>query len=120
MRFHKVDGYEIVTRISGPDHHYLGLRFAEDAGPSSVEFTLEAVPLPGETRSREDRALTLKIAEEVHHGLNEANSRLGTDYELTGIRYCSSDRYVEGIYAELAGKVVEHVARSERGSQARV
>ena len=116
MRFHRVDEFDVVTRITGPDHHFLGLKFT--LNPEAGEPVVEVVALTQDERPAATKEDSRRIVMAVDRGLHEANTRLGTDYHLGGIRYCSSDRFVEGIYAEMAEKLVEHVVWAHREAPA--
>ena len=118
MRFHRVGDYEVVTRITGPDHHFLGLRLTSTPGPPAL--MVEAIEMAPDAPYPLKIVESDRIIEEVNRGLDRANARLGTDFHLSGIRYCSSDRFVEGIYAEMAETLVEHVAWSDRESPTRI
>jgi hypothetical protein len=126
MQFNRVGDYEVITRITGPHHHFLGLRLAPGGGASLAWSTnvlasemhcraplVEAVSLSGEVRRTEVRDDFKRIVDEVTQGLCAANAHLGTDYEVAAVRYCDADPPVPGIYADLAEQLVEHLARAD-------
>jgi hypothetical protein len=112
MQFTMFGDFEVVTRVTGPAHHYLGLRLSQgvDQGVPEVEElasyspTDPVVPKP-------DR---VQVIEEVLAGLDTANGRLGTNYKVKAIRYCSSDPVIKGVYTLLTESLVEHIDRSHR------
>ena len=116
MRFHRVGEYDVVTRITGPDHHFLGLKFT--LNPEVGEPVVEVVAITQDVGPAATKEDSRRIVEAIERGLHRANTHLGTDYHLGGIRYCSSDRFVEGIYAEMAEKLVEHVVWAHRQAPA--
>lgn len=108
MRFAKVQGLDVVTRITGPTHHYLGIEFSK---------SLKADRLPVVERlSRDQGEPTLEIVDsdsnlcrEVMLGVASANERLGTRLGIVRIRYLAEDSNVPEIYRQLAQALVEHV-----------
>jgi hypothetical protein len=113
MRFGRHDECDVVTRISGPLHHYLGLRLVQDQGAGQIDPILEdlssatkplPVPLP-------PTAVDLVIT--VRKALQAANERLGTRYAVERILFCSSDQYLKNVYRELTESLVEHVSRKQ-------
>lgn len=110
MQFTRRGEYEVVTKVSGPLHHVLGLRFVHDQKDpdgslvvqdlaSSVSFEQAGTP-PKETI----------VVAEVGTALDAAKQRLGIQLGISGIQYCSKDPYVTNIYHELAGRLIERVS----------
>jgi hypothetical protein len=121
MRFSRRGDYEVVTRISGPLHHYLGLRLVRDRDNSGAASLIVEDLSPavegdrhGEMPGRED------LTSEVLAALDAANARLGTHYGVVGIHYCSSDPDRKNVYRELAEKLIEHVDLRDRAVAAPV
>lgn len=112
MRFSKSGDFEIVTRITGPIHHYLGLRFSSEPrhpGPIVEVLSLDRGASDAPALSDQRR-----IVDEVVRGVGAANRRLGTHYEVAGIRYCVDDSWRDGDYIALSETLVEHVARRDQ------
>ena len=107
MRFAKVGDFVVVTRITGPTHHLLGIVFA----PASTARTpiLERVSLDRPQVEVEPFDPERDVCREVLTAVRDANVRLGTDFGVTRIRYCVDDPPVAGIYGRLAQALVEHV-----------
>jgi len=112
MRFTRIGDLEVVTRITGPTHNFLGLAFSTDAEPSTP--ILERVELESSKATIEPVDVGEDIRREVVEAVSEANQRLGTHFTVTKIRYCEDDTPVPGIHGQLAGSLVEHVAREQK------
>jgi hypothetical protein len=115
MRFAKVDDLEVVTRITGPTHHLLGMVLA----PASIPGTpiLERVSLAHPEAEAEPFDPERDLCREVLTAVRETNDRLGTHYGVARIRYCADDPPLPGVYHRLARALVEHVI-SEQGRDA--
>lgn len=75
------------ARITGPTHHFLGLRFGAPA-----------------------KGLKGKVAEAVLSGVAEANQELGTRYQVAEIMIDERDQYSARAYSEMADALVRHAA----------
>jgi hypothetical protein len=115
MRFTKVDDLDVVTRITGPTHHLLGVAFAPVSTP--VSPILERVSLDRPRAEVEPFDPERGVCREVLAGVREANERLGTHFGVARIRYCADDPPVPGVYHRLAQALVEH-ANEEPGRHA--
>lgn len=78
-----------AARITGPTHHFLGLRFG--------------VP-PTNTAD--------KLTEVVVSGVVEANRELGTHYQVAEIMTDPEDQFSARAYLELAYQITRHAAQS--------
>ncbi len=107
MRFTKVGDLEIVTRITGPTHHLLGMAFT--AAPAHDAPILERVSLARPQAEVEPFDPERDLCREVLAGIREANDRLGTHLGVARIRYCADDSPLPGVYHRLAQALVEHV-----------
>lgn len=107
MRFTKIGDLEVVTRITGPTHHLLGMALT----PTSIPATpiLERVSLARPQAEVEPFDPERDLRREVLAGVQEANDRLGTHFRVTRIRYCADDPPLAGVYHRLAEALVEHV-----------
>ncbi len=112
MRFTRFGDFEVVTRITGPTHHYLGLRLFQDADQGIPE--VEELALSSPTDPEGPRPDPAQVVEEVLGGLEAANGRLGTNYKVKAIRYCSSDPVIKGAYTLLTESLVDHLDQSHR------
>jgi hypothetical protein len=115
MRFTKVDNLEVVTRITGPTHHLLGMALT----PASIPDTpiVEKVSLARPQAEVEPFDPERDLCREVLAGVQKANDRLGTHFAVTRIRYCADDPPIPGVYHRLAEALVEHVI-AEPGREA--
>lgn len=112
MRFTRVGDLEIVTRITGPTHHLLGMALSTDSIPDTPILERVSLARPGAEVEPFDPQRDL--CREVLAGVQEANDRLGTHFGVTRIRYCADDPSVPGVYHRLAQALVERV-NSEPG-----
>ena len=117
MQFTKIGDLDVVTRISGPNHHFLGVGLSTREAPSTP--VLERVALEIDDVTVEPSDAPNDLRREVMEAVSEANRRLGTDFKVTKIRYCADDASVPGIYGRLARYLVEHVAREQDASGAK-
>ena len=85
MQFTKLGDLDVVTRITGPHHHFLGIQFSPWLATTPV---LEVV-------SRDGNAIELVAPgpgeacyREVVDGVSEANDRLGTNYSVQNPFLC--------------------------------
>lgn len=116
MRFSRIDGLDVVTRITGPIHHFLGIEFgrglAREARVERVdsEGTHHEVAVAGSTPPD-------VVRREVARGVLHANKRLGSKLSVRVIRYCTDDPVVPGIYEKLAEALSERVFMDEAASR---
>jgi hypothetical protein len=104
--------FDVVTRVTGPHHHYLGLVLRSDRGTALAEVEdLSASPETGSV----DLARVERLRSEVSRGIAAANEQLGTNYQASRIRFCSADPSLKDVYRTLAKHLVQHVARSRDG-----
>jgi hypothetical protein len=104
MHFTRHDEYFAVTRIAGPRHNLLQLRFGTE---SRDEPVCECLPPIGtcEHAPLDPQALV----EHVQAGVDEANERFGSAHRVTHIRYVENDTGPEEVYALLASSIVERL-----------
>jgi hypothetical protein len=106
MNFFKSGDFHVVTRITGPHHHYLALQMHTDAGPSIavVECYLpDGLIGPAEPVREND------VRSEVSSGIDAANLRLMTKYRASRIRFVVADPQLKDVYREMAERLVAHV-----------
>jgi hypothetical protein len=112
MQFTRLGNFAVVTRVTGPTHHYLGLRLSQGVDQGVPEVEELASSSPNDTIGpMPDQA---QVVEEVLVGLDNANGRLGTDYKVKAIRYRSSDPVIKGVYTLLTESLVDHIDQSNR------
>lgn len=112
MRFTRIGEFEVVTRIIGPHHHFLGLALSTDAEPAAP--IPERVALGNSEVVVEPTGVGDELRREVIEAVSEANRGLGTHFTVMKIRYCEDDAPVPGIHGRLAGALVEHVAQEQK------
>jgi hypothetical protein len=106
MNFSKSGELDVVTRITGPHHHYLALQLQTEVDPLfvDVEFcSADGLIGPAEP-SRAD-----EVRSEVLKGIDAANERLATRYRASRIRFGASDPLLKDAYRAMAQRLVEHV-----------
>ncbi len=104
MQYVSVEGFLGVSRITGPAHNLLQIRLG--GGLQGTPVCEEIGPV-SHGSSRELRKS--EVVEAVLRGIKRANRELRTAYVVTHIRYVANDTKPESAYAELAGKIVEHL-----------
>ncbi len=88
MRFSKVQNLDVVTRIIGPTHNFLGIEFSEYPGEGRM-------PVLERWRSHDEPKLEIvdphsDLCREVMDGVATENDRLGTHVGVVRIR-CGPD-----------------------------
>jgi hypothetical protein len=109
MQFTRLEDLEVVTRITGVHHHFLGLRFSQIPVPGTM--VVERVSLENPEPEIEEFDSQKRLYREVMNGVSEANERLGTHFGVIKIRYCVDDPPIPGIYYRLARALVEHFSQ---------
>jgi len=103
MQFAKSGDWYSISRITGPTHNLLRIRF----GDQDIEPTIDKI-------AGDIYAPTGLVAEDIRHeviaGVAEANATLGTSYFARAIGYVPSDTPPVSIYRYLAKSLVEHLA----------
>ncbi|MDR3618511.1 MAG: hypothetical protein P4L85_04105 [Paludisphaera borealis] len=117
MQFTRIGDLDVVTRVSGPHHHFLGV--ALSSGGEAPTPVLERVAFENSEVTIEPSDDRIDLRREVLEAVSEANRRLGTNFRVMRIRYCGDDASVPGIYGRLARSLVEHVAREQDESGAK-
>jgi hypothetical protein len=103
MRFYKDGSIFKAVSISGPTHNYLGLAFAMS---EPEELIVDAVSMADGEPPRLDVG---RVCEWVIRGVDEANKRLSTSYQLKLIQFVVSDSPPEKTYFDLAESIVERM-----------
>ena len=91
MQFSQRGEWWLVSRITGPTHHFLGLRFAGSGGRLGV-------------------APSAAQEADIAAGVALANAALGTSYVVAQSAVDPRDRYQPRVYKLLACELVRHVA----------
>lgn len=105
-----------ATRISGPIHHFLGVRFTDALSPQGPPRLVDVATTSLELCTHGARPAPSTVIEDVIQGIREAKERLGMTQAIAEIRYCSSDPYVPGLYTELARSIAEYRAGRNPGT----
>jgi len=114
MQFAKHGDLDLVTRISGPSHHLLGLVLSpvfrsETPIIERVSFTH---PKPEVEPFDPENSLCRDVLTAVH----DANARWGTHFGVATIRYCADDPPSVGIYRRLAQALIEHLISEQEAT----
>lgn len=107
MNIVKVGDVYKATRITGPQHNYLGLVLSE-TGVESV--TIE--PLSVDTSEVAVETLDdQQLLDAVQRGVTEANQALGTRFRIARLQYVPTDTPNPATYSTLAKYIVEYASR---------
>jgi hypothetical protein len=107
MNIVKVGEVYKATRITGPQHNYLGLVLSE-TGVESV--TIE--PLSVDTSEVAVETLDdQQLFDAVQRGVTEANKALGTRFRIARLQYVPTDTPNPATYSTLAQYIVEYASR---------
>jgi hypothetical protein len=107
MNIVKVGEVYKATRITGPQHNYLGLVLSE-TGVESV--TIE--PLSVDTSEVAVETLDdQQLLDAVQRGVTEANQALGTRFRIARLQYVPTDTPNPATYSTLAKYIVEYASR---------
>ncbi len=114
MQFSKIQNLDVVTRITGPTHNYLGIEFSAYSGEGNT-------PVLERLRTHDEPVLEIMdphtdLCREVMDGVAIANERFGTHLGVVRIRYIGDDSKVSGVYNQLAQSLVEHFVERQRQS----
>lgn len=112
MRFTRIGDLDVVTRTTGPTHHFLGIVLTSGPGPESPVMERVSISHPEPRIEPFDRENT--IYREVVEAVRDANKRFGAHYSLARLRYCADDPPSANVYHRLAQALVERAVSRER------
>jgi hypothetical protein len=104
MQFVRDGDWYLATRITGPTHNLLGLRFGQ---PHGSHPAIERSSVGGGSPIIEAD----DVLKQVLDGLSDANTKLGTDYRVAAIRFITDDTPSSSAYRFLAKSIVERMVR---------
>ena len=104
MGYHLRDGFFIATRITGPTHNFLGLKFCDRFVPPD-DFVFDVI------ENEEKRITREQVTTEVMAGLELVNRQLETNYHIKEIRVFSDDSPTVGVYGFLTRCIVYRLYR---------
>ena len=107
MNIVKVGDVYKATRITGPQHNYLGLVLSE-TGVESVTIeplSVDTSEVAGETFDDQ------QLFDAVQRGVTEANKALGTRFRIARLQYVPTDTPNPATYSTLAKYIVEYASR---------
>ena len=105
MEFSRSGRFYRAVRITGPGHNLLGLDLVEAPGEVAVIDLAPASSPPGLSAA--------EVSREVKEGVEAANRELGTAFHVAAIEFLSSDTPPLRVYAGLAWRIVERLAKRE-------
>lgn len=109
MQFSRDGDWRQVIRIAGPSHNLLGIKLGERGASAPIVERLSV--------SDEKPVINADdVQRQVLEGVSEANALLGTDYQVTAIRFVTTDTPSPNIYRSLAKVVVEQLAQENSGN----
>ena len=103
MHFSRDNEWYQISRITGPTHNKLGLKFGQSKGSPTIE-----------TLSVDDGEATIVtdvVQQQVLQGVAEANAEFGTDYHVAAIRYVVNDTPSSSVYRLLARSLIRHLTQ---------
>lgn len=90
MQIIRQDDWLKAARITGPTHHYLGIRFG-------IESLNDSRP----------------VASVVLDSVAQANTDFGTSYQVSEIQLADGDKYNPSVYQMMAYQMVRYAAEHE-------
>ncbi len=97
-----IDGeFYKITRVTGPKHNMLGVRF------SDTHKEMEVVDL--DFSAKQVNFSASEVKSQVQLGLADVNRELGTKYKISAIQFVGSDTKSDSIYAELVKIIVRRL-----------
>ena len=104
MHFSRDNEWYQISRITGPTHNKLGLKFGEAEGSQP---TIEALSVD----DGEATIIVDVVQQQVLQGVAEANAEFGTDYHVAAIRYVVNDTPSSSVYRILARYLIRHLTQ---------
>lgn len=104
MQFSRDGDWRQVIRIAGPSHNLLALKMGK-LGASGPNVERISVGKEAPVIDADD------VLRQVLEGVTEANAQLGRDYQVTAIRFVTTDTPSSTIYRSLAKVIVEQSAK---------
>jgi hypothetical protein len=99
-----------ATRITGPQHNFLGLVLSETDVPSIVieRLCIETSKAEVETLAEQ------QLIDAVQRGVTEANETFGTHFRVERLQYVPTDTPHPAVYQALAKQIVERATMDAR------
>ena len=104
MHFSRDHEWYQISRITGPTHNKLGLKFGEGEGSQP---TIEALSVG----DGEAKIVAEVVQQQVLEGVAEANAEFATDYHVAAIRYVINDTPSSSVYRMLAISLIRQLTR---------
>ncbi len=112
MQFTRIGDLDVVTRITGPHHNYLGIQFTPDIATAAP--VLERISGDGSSIEPLTPDAGDAIWQEIVDGVSEGNRQLGTSYSIRRARICAGDPISKGVYGQLAHALLEHAVERDQ------
>jgi hypothetical protein len=103
MRVSCVDGVYKASRITGPKHNYLGIRFA-------VAQSTSLTVAPRRLADEEPTVIEELLVEAVNAGIQSASLAIGIQLFPQTIEYVPSDTADHAAYKSLAAEITQSAA----------
>jgi hypothetical protein len=113
MHFSRAGPWYNVSRITGPRHNFLGIKWSS----SSIEQPIETHALPGKCACCRLELNADEVREQVLRGVAEGNSVHQTGFVVSGIQFFTSDSNIPDVYRFLATAIVKRLAHAEPFSE---
>src|SRR5438874_1912442 len=111
MHFSTIGPLQVVTRTTGPTHHFLGLELSR--GGSAPRPILESVSCSSPEVREERFDPSRPVCREVLEGLDEVNLQRDVPFRLKRLRYCPDDQPIGGVYRLMTQALLTHLTREE-------
>ena len=99
-----------ATRITGPQHNFLGLILSETSVPSMTIERLWVDASEAEVETLDEQ----QLIDAVQRGVAEANKALGTHFYVERLQYVATDTPYPAVYYALARQIVEQAMMDAR------
>lgn len=110
MNVIKIGNMYKATRITGPQHNFLGLVLSEDISPS---LTIESLLIDDGERG----VKTIdeqELVDAVKRGVTKANAAFSTQFHIERLQYVPTDTPNPAAYEALARHIVEYASMELR------
>ena len=103
MDFSRDQEWYQISRITGPTHNKLGLKFGQSEGLPTIEAL--------SVGDGEAKIVAEVVQQQVLEGVAEANAEFGTDYHVAAIRYVVTDTPSSSVYRMMAISLIRQLTR---------
>jgi hypothetical protein len=99
-----------ATRITGPQHNFLGLTLSETSVPSMTIERLLVDASEAEAETLDEQ----QLIDAVQRGVAEANKACGMHFHVERLQYVATDTPYPAVYSTLAKQIVKQAIMDAR------